>query len=168
MYEALSVRLILVVNLDSLRTLSLYLLISCSSGVMDPRGGLEASDLVSLGGVKLASEPLINEPRSVPRMLWVADAESRGPGQANNDLGPIAKAGSNCIATALMLTLLPKFKPIYPLQNPMIPNLSLASLQGESAVRREGWEGKVKRSSYQLPMQVTKEHSLTSDGVRLR
>lgn len=78
-YEALSVRLILDVNLDSRRTLSLCLLISCCSGVMDRRGGLEASDLVSLGGVRLASEPLTRELRSAPRILWFVAAESRGP-----------------------------------------------------------------------------------------
>lgn len=68
-YEALSARLILVVILDSRRALSLYLFISCCSGVMDPRGGLDARDLVSLGGVKLASEPLTRELRSVPKTL---------------------------------------------------------------------------------------------------
>lgn len=78
MYDALSVRLILVVSLDSLRTLSLYLFISCCSGVMDPRGGLDANDLVSLDGVKLGSEPT-RELRSVPNTLWLEDPESRGP-----------------------------------------------------------------------------------------
>lgn len=78
-YEALSVRRILVVILTSLRALSLCRFISCSSGVMDPRGGLDANDLVSLGGVKLASEPLTSELRSVPRTLWPEDPASSDP-----------------------------------------------------------------------------------------
>lgn len=81
MYDALSARLILVAILDSRRDLSLYWFIACCSGVMEPRGGLDARDLASLGGgVKLASEPpLRNEFMSVPRTLLFDDLESKGP-----------------------------------------------------------------------------------------
>lgn len=55
---------------------------ACCSGVIEPRGGLEARDLASLGGgVKLASDPPLNsELRSAPRTLLFDDPESMGPG----------------------------------------------------------------------------------------
>lgn len=64
---------------------------------MEPRGGLDARDLASLGGgVKLASEPpLKNELMSVPRTLLFDDLESKGPGHVNADLGAMAKTVSN-------------------------------------------------------------------------
>lgn len=87
-----------------------------------PRGGLEANDLVSLGGVRLGSDPLTIELRSVPStLLLLEETDSRCPGenvnqrrghesneqcipaQVNTDLGPMVNAESNCMATALIV-----------------------------------------------------------------
>lgn len=103
-YELLSARRIRAEIFESRRTWSLRRFSSCSSGVMVVRGGLEARDFVSLGGVMLGSDPLMIELKSVPRMLLLfVEPESRGPGQVNAGLGPIVNVGSNGMATALIL-----------------------------------------------------------------
>jgi len=87
-YELLSARRIRAEIFESRRTWSLCRFSSCSSGVMVVRGGLEARDFVSLGGVMLGSDPLMIELKSVPRMLLLlVEPESRGPAVAVNIRG---------------------------------------------------------------------------------
>jgi hypothetical protein len=71
--------------------------------VKQARGGLEVNDLAVLGGVKLGSEPWLIETKSWGSMGVETGLDSRWPGQVNVDLGPIEKAGSNGMATALIV-----------------------------------------------------------------
>lgn len=58
------------------------------------RGGLDVNDLVSIGGVRLGSDPWPIEDSALLRTELLEAWDSSGPGQVNADLGPMEKEGS--------------------------------------------------------------------------